>query len=262
MLYLGKVVEYNAEMGYGYLSVHASDKHVRFYAIDFPKEGGQPKKGEKIKYIALEQNGVIKASQIIRLDVAMSEELKQKKANVSKQKNILKKSKNDRNPFSFISIAILVIFSGLVYLGISAWSQYKNYQNEQQSKFVLLEQQHKQAVEQQRKEIGYVKPIMFSDKSKNALNETTKNIELELKSVKVENNQLEHTASTSQHTVKNKENTSKVQFKCDGRTHCSQMRSLEEAVFFIKNCPNTKMDGNNDGVPCERQFKTRNTFKS
>ena len=118
----------------------------------------------------------------------MSEELKQKKANVSKQKNILKKSKNDRNPFSFISIAILVIFSGLVYLGISAWSQYKNYQNEQQSKFILLEQQHKQAVEQQRKEIGYVKPIMFSDKSKNALNETSKNIESELKLVKVENN--------------------------------------------------------------------------
>ena len=150
----------------------------------------------------------------------MSEELKQKKANVSKQKNILKKSKNDRNPFSFISIAILVIFSGLDYMSISAWSQYKNYQNEQQSKFVLLEQQHKQAVEQQRKEIGYVKPIMFSDKSKNALNETSKNIESELKLVKVENNQLEHTASTSQHTVKNKENTSKVQFKCDGRTHC------------------------------------------
>ena len=43
-------------------------------------------------------------------------------------------------------------------------------------------------------------------------------------------------------------------FKCDGRTHCSQMRSYEEAVFFIRNCPGTKMDGNHDGVPCERQF--------
>ena len=43
-------------------------------------------------------------------------------------------------------------------------------------------------------------------------------------------------------------------FTCDGREHCSQMRSYEEAVFFIKNCPNTKMDGNNDGEPCEQQF--------
>ena len=44
------------------------------------------------------------------------------------------------------------------------------------------------------------------------------------------------------------------QFKCDGRTHCSQMRSYEEAVYFLRNCPNTQMDGNNDGEPCERQF--------
>lgn len=44
------------------------------------------------------------------------------------------------------------------------------------------------------------------------------------------------------------------QFSCDGREYCSQMRSYEEAKFFIENCPNTKMDGDNDGVPCERQF--------
>ena len=43
-------------------------------------------------------------------------------------------------------------------------------------------------------------------------------------------------------------------FECDGRTYCSQMRSCEEATFFLNNCPNTKMDGNNDGIPCERQW--------
>ena len=43
-------------------------------------------------------------------------------------------------------------------------------------------------------------------------------------------------------------------FQCDGRQHCSQMRSCEEATFFIRNCPNTKMDGDNDGVPCESQW--------
>lgn len=45
-------------------------------------------------------------------------------------------------------------------------------------------------------------------------------------------------------------------FKCDGRQHCSQMRSYEEAVFFIRNCPDTKMDGDGDGDPCESQFKS------
>lgn len=48
--------------------------------------------------------------------------------------------------------------------------------------------------------------------------------------------------------------SSAEQFSCDGRTHCSHMRSCAEATYFIKNCPNTKMDGNNDGVPCERQW--------
>ena len=43
-------------------------------------------------------------------------------------------------------------------------------------------------------------------------------------------------------------------FNCDGRTHCSQMRSCEEATFFIQHCPDTKMDGDNDGVPCEQQW--------
>jgi cold shock CspA family protein len=45
------------------------------------------------------------------------------------------------------------------------------------------------------------------------------------------------------------------QFRCEaGKTHCSQMTSCEEATFYIRNCPGTQMDGNNDGVPCERQF--------
>ena len=48
-------------------------------------------------------------------------------------------------------------------------------------------------------------------------------------------------------------------FKCDGRTHCSQMTSCEEATFFLQNCPGVKMDGGDgqgrpDGVPCEAQW--------
>ena len=43
-------------------------------------------------------------------------------------------------------------------------------------------------------------------------------------------------------------------YKCDGRQYCSQMSSYEEAKFFNENCPDTKMDGDYDGIPCERQF--------
>lgn len=43
-------------------------------------------------------------------------------------------------------------------------------------------------------------------------------------------------------------------YRCDGRTRCSQMNSCAEATFFLRNCPGTQMDGDNDGVPCEQQW--------
>jgi hypothetical protein len=43
-------------------------------------------------------------------------------------------------------------------------------------------------------------------------------------------------------------------FRCDGRTHCSQMSSCAEAKYFLNNCPGVKMDGDRDGVPCEQQW--------
>lgn len=42
--------------------------------------------------------------------------------------------------------------------------------------------------------------------------------------------------------------------QCDGRQYCSQMTSCEEATWFLQNCPNTKMDGEGDGIPCESQW--------
>ena len=45
-----------------------------------------------------------------------------------------------------------------------------------------------------------------------------------------------------------------VNFRCDGRTHCSQMSSCAEATYFLRNCPAVKMDGDGNGVPCEQQW--------
>jgi len=49
--------------------------------------------------------------------------------------------------------------------------------------------------------------------------------------------------------------TRSPKFACDGRQYCSQMHSRAEAEFFIRNCPNTKMDGDRDGVPCENDSR-------
>ncbi|ALN61039.1 Cold shock protein [Lysobacter antibioticus] len=42
-------------------------------------------------------------------------------------------------------------------------------------------------------------------------------------------------------------------FVCDGRQHCSQMSSCAEAEYFLRHCPDTRMDGDSDGEPCEQQ---------
>jgi hypothetical protein len=46
-------------------------------------------------------------------------------------------------------------------------------------------------------------------------------------------------------------------FSCDGRQYCSQMRSCEEAKYFLANCRGAKMDGDRNGVPCEKQWCAR-----
>jgi hypothetical protein len=45
-----------------------------------------------------------------------------------------------------------------------------------------------------------------------------------------------------------------AEYSCDGRTYCSQMTSCDEAKYFLAHCPGVKMDGDGDGIPCERQW--------
>ena len=43
-------------------------------------------------------------------------------------------------------------------------------------------------------------------------------------------------------------------FICHGKQHCSQMTSCKEAKFYLKNCPNVMIDGDADGIPCDRKL--------
>jgi hypothetical protein len=67
------------------------------------------------------------------------------------------------------------------------------------------------------------------------------------------NHRLHRTASAAE-TQRNDATSIIAKFKCDGRIYCSQMTSCEEAKFFLENCPGVKMDGDRDGVPCEKQW--------
>ena len=43
-------------------------------------------------------------------------------------------------------------------------------------------------------------------------------------------------------------------FQCADKIYCSEMSPCAEAKFYLHNCPGTKMDGDGDGTPCERQW--------
>ena len=43
-------------------------------------------------------------------------------------------------------------------------------------------------------------------------------------------------------------------FACQGKQYCKQMSSCEEATFYLNNCPDVKIDGDGDGIPCEEQW--------
>jgi len=47
---------------------------------------------------------------------------------------------------------------------------------------------------------------------------------------------------------------SQSQFHCEGKQHCSQMTSCDEAEYYLAHCPDVKIDGDHDGVPCEQQW--------
>jgi excalibur calcium-binding domain-containing protein len=43
-------------------------------------------------------------------------------------------------------------------------------------------------------------------------------------------------------------------YACKGKTRCPQMESCEEARFYLANCPGVEIDGDGNGIPCEKQW--------
>ena len=40
-------------------------------------------------------------------------------------------------------------------------------------------------------------------------------------------------------------------FTCGSKTYCREMASCDEAWYYLRSCGLTRLDGDNDGVPCE-----------
>lgn len=224
----GKIKKYNSERGFGFIQVEGRTSDIFFHITDFPKMTGEPKLGERLKFLIVEEHGKFKATNIVRLDLkeanSISEITPNEKLTVPASASTQETSKKGVT-FTIVGLIVIAILSGLVF------QKYQSYQQSKKLKAAQLIEEQRKIIEQQRQAIGELPEVKLSEKTKRAFE------------------------SSHVQSVQNKSSTkANHQFQCDGREHCSQMSSYEEALFFLKNCPNTKMDGDGDGIPCERQF--------
>ncbi len=229
----GKVKTYHADRGFGFIQIEGEKKDLFFHIKDFPNKNIPPQSGETVKFRIVEENGKLKADHIVRLDI----QYQQANSNVIGQYDDLPVQASSRygttktsmtsKIITIVGLIVIVILLGLIY------NKYQTYKAQKQQQVEQLMSQQQKIVAEQRAAVGELKNVGLSEQGK-------KNLEQSI-------NAPITAASPTSTSVSSP-------YQCDGRTHCSQMRSYEEAVFFIRNCPNTQMDGNNDGVPCERQF--------
>ena len=247
----GKIKSYNVERGFGFIQQDQA-KDLFFHIRDFPSRHIEPRVGENLKYRIEADQGKFKAVNIIRLDL-------KKEQSTHEQINPSFESRSDRvndqatphdtakgtvwgsKIFSMIGLIVIVV------LAVAVYGKYQQYQEQKQLHLQQLMQENENIVKEQRKAQGDLPDRVLTEQGEKNLYGTAST---QAQSV-VQDTAQAPASSDSPRAVE------KAQFSCDGRTHCSQMRSYEEAVFFNNNCPNTKMDGNNDGEPCERQFKNR-----
>jgi cold shock CspA family protein/Tfp pilus assembly protein PilE len=230
----GKIKKYNTERGFGFIDVDGDQADVFFHIKDFPKTAGEPKIGEKLKFLIVEDNGKFKAANIVRLDLkTVSTNYPNHSDNgASDPKLMLKPTQSSKKgmAFTIVGLIIIAILAGLVF------QKYQTFQQAKALKTAQLIEEQKRIVEQQREAVGELPEVKLSEKTEHAL--------------KAPSTPPVQTYNASPVTATQK-------FSCDGRQHCSQMRSLEEARWFVRNCPNTKMDGDNDGEPCENDSRWR-----
>ncbi|TCB75920.1 cold shock domain-containing protein [Acinetobacter sp. ANC 4177] len=192
----GKVKNYQAERGFGFIQVDGESRDLFFHIKDMPNRNIQPQIGEKLKFRIVEEKGKFKADNIVRLDIKNQSETFTPSAraviNRGNQKKSGRQKQNNHGGGIITTIVGLILICLLAYF---VYGKYQRYQLSQQSP-------------------ADVQPV-------------------------------------AQVPVNSNPNG----YRCDGRIHCSQMNSREEARWFVRNCPGTKMDGNNDGEPCENDSR-------
>lgn len=78
----GKIIKYNPDKGFGFIS--SPEQDIFFHISDYPETEGEPKVGDKVKFVLAENEDKAKATHIERLDPNPA---KTKKAEIAAHNN-------------------------------------------------------------------------------------------------------------------------------------------------------------------------------
>ncbi|AYA68027.1 DNA-binding protein [Acinetobacter sp. WCHA55] len=241
MFLKGKIKSFSTSRGFGFIEVEGDIDDVFFHIKDLPQNNIEPKIGEALQFMIVEDQGKFKAGNIQRLGLSS-----ESKKTVSSNKKKVRSQASPRYQEAGHKTTLITVIGIIIVavLGFLTYGKYQSYSAEKQRKAEQLMLEQQQIVEEQRKALGQLPDQVLTEQGK-------QNLDAELHQT---NQPRSERVTQSIDKQNGRLPVSTGKFKCDGRTHCSQMRSYEEALYFLRNCPNTKMDGNNDGEPCERQF--------
>lgn len=284
MFQKGIIKTFNTERGFGFIRPEDGAKDIFFHIKDFPT-GYAPKLQERVSYWVEQSGEKFSAKNITRLDVVKTQmpdiqdwqvqpvaSTKPKTApqNIAQAKAVLRSKSNPyvlsqkplqrKRQHNRTGRLIGLILTFLVVATIGRWG----FGYLQQQPTVDRPHQNIEAAETSQSQLyaAIQAPPVISEPNneftnKDVVLKSTQSIYDETKRLKLNDTTPIHQTVMSDKKF-NESNISHSQYKCDGRTHCTQMRSYDEAVWFLQNCPNTQMDGDGDGQPCEKQFARNN----
>ncbi|WP_416192130.1 cold shock domain-containing protein [Neisseria sp. CCUG12390] len=220
MRYLGKIVRWNDERGFGFIKDVQTDKEYFVHISEFAVQQPRPQENEEVSFTLIKGNqGKLAAGAVeyVRRPQAQVKRTVRGKKRTSANVSVL--------PLACIGI-LLLAFGG--YFVFQQWQDRKAASVKTSSVAEVAEkmkQERKMEKEPPRQQV-----MQIPQEVVDAANERAKNMVLTEKA---------------------------SHYRCDGRKYCSQMTSCEEAEFFLENCGGAvqmEMDGDRDGIPCERQW--------
>ena len=244
----GKVKNYQAERGFGFIQVDGESRDLFFHIKDMPNRNIQPQIGEKLKFRIVEEKGKFKADNIVRLDLRSDDKFEpvgqqyQSSGQTANPVNcppaVEKSASTYAKLFTLIGAVIIAILAFLLYGKIQEYNAHKAERVQQ----MVLEQE--KIIAKQRQAQGNLPDRVLSEQGhKNLENHPEVLIGTRPKQ-DVKNNEITKQASSKP-----------IDPKCYKRTRCGQMTSRSEAEWFVRNCPNNEMDGDGDGIPCENDSR-------